>query len=492
LTRSWIIARAKEEPEMQRDKLVYLVGVCAAILIGLAAGDFYLPVIGLLTLAPVVSHVRHVGWRHAVTEPSAITLIVGFYVLFFPLRGLVIAESGYTDTVLPGLAISASDLVSLLFLASASTTALVEGYYLTRRWTPTASTAFKEPSSRHAAAERLTYLLTAVSLLALMIVVVRNGGVAGTRALYISHSTVTSAIGNSANGTGGSVWALFANPASWCCAYVIFNVGSSAGTRAYAIAFIVVLIAADLYLFGSRLNTTLVLIGVWIVYHYSGRRIPMLWALLAVPLAVLISQPILATRSRGSTNPTISKVEQYSRTAGYGVLDVSLRVHQHPQELREQAAHLARYADFAEYLVPSFLWHGRPNISKVLIGYYTAIDVGTVTDRHTGLPTTYITEAWLLFGWPGAILWSLVFGMLLGWASRRLVGGGRPSPGAVLGYCFIAAVAWNYYKDGDILMTFVGQARAAVYLLFLLVLTGVVGTNRVRHTLPTRQTAGSH
>src|ERR1700733_4762896 len=105
---------------------LYGVGAAGALGVGLAAGDLYPFGIALLTLCPLGSHVRHVGVRSALSEPNAITVIVLFYLLIFPLRALVVALSGYTDLVVVRGAVTGADLVSLLLLASASTTVLVE------------------------------------------------------------------------------------------------------------------------------------------------------------------------------------------------------------------------------------------------------------------------------------------------------------------------------------------------------------------------------
>ena len=164
---------------------------------------------------------------------------------------------------------------------------------------------------------------------------------------------------------------------------------------------------------GDRLDVLLGLIGVWVVYFYSGRRIPGRVILLALPLAVILSQPILEERQAGgNVSSSVSTIERFSRISSYGVLDISLAIHNEPRQLHAQLTEPNRWLDLPGYFVPSALWHGRPNLAARRLGLYTAQDFGNIKDQATGFPTTYITRgmadwrlAWCDYSlssvWPG-------------------------------------------------------------------------------------------
>ena len=455
----------------------YVLAVAAALLIGFESSHLYAVVVGLATLLPLFSHVRRVGLRDAVTEPSAVTIIVGFYVFWFPLRGLVIVASGYGDVFLSRGAVSSSDLVAMLLLASGATTALVESYYfaLGRRVTP-------EPVDQSSPAAQgvvtLATVLAGISLLSLAGVIVEYGGIGGAQSAFLSHSNAAELQGNTS--IPGSAWGIFAVPAVWGAAYVAVNAGQPKWIRVSFTVAAALLVSAMLVVYGSRLNTLLALMGVWVVLYYSGRRIPARLIFAVIVLAVLVSAPIESQRTAGSA-PRISAIERYSQITGYGVLDVSLAIRREPQEIRTQLMQPQRWLDLPAYFVPSFLWHGRPVLTAIRIAHYTAAALGGVADKFTGLPSTYITEAWLIGDWPAALIISTLFGAFLGWTRRRLVGAARPSPAAVLTYCFVVTVGWTYYKDGDIVATIVGDTRNAIYLALLMFATGVLGRRARPH-----------
>jgi hypothetical protein len=450
-------------------------------LVAAVAGSTVVVVVGLISLAPVLAHVRHVGWRAAITEPSAMTFVVAFYVLFFPVRGLVLYDAKLTDLQYATLPVSTRDLGSLLIWASICVTVLVEAYYLTRRWHPTRVPVRVGPADRHKAMEHLAMLLGAVSMLSLAVVVERHGGLGGARAALVHHAVVQASPGNG-SGIAGSAWALCSIPAVWACVYLLCNAGSSTRLRWCAAATCVVILAAQLYVYGSRLDVTQALMGAWIVFYYSGRRIPATYVVLVVPLAVIASQLVVSTRVSVQSRKavaTASPVERYSRLAGYGVLDISLDLHAKPAAVEAAIRKPTRWLDLPLYFVPSALWRGRPSFSQYSLALYVAQTVGTVNDQNTGFPTTYLTEAWLLFGWGGAVVWSLVFGAFGGWVSRLLIDRrGPPGPAAQMGYCLAAIGIWNYFKDGDVLGAIVGQGHQIVYFALFLWATNVIGAKR--------------
>ena len=461
---------------------LYAVGIMVALLIGVESSHLYAVVIGLVTLAPLVSHARHVGWRHVLSEPSAATIIVGFYLAIFPLRALVIAASGYGDVYLAHGAVSPGDLVSVLLLASLATTALVESYYLALGQRTPQPEPNQRPSQHGAVA--LATVLTSVALLALVGVLAQYGGIKGAQAAFLAHNVVAALQGKTS--IAESAWGVFAVPAVWAASYVAINRGAARWVRVlFGVAGAIIVLAA-LVVYGSRLSALLAAMGVWVVLYYSGRRIPARLILIMLPLAVLLSQPILSHRASSLSH--VSTIERLSRTAGYEALDVALAIYREPQQVRAQLDQPRRWLDLPAYYVPSFIWHGRPNLASRRYGLYVAQDLGTVNDQATGFPSTYITETWLMGGWPVTLLVSVLFGALLGWTRRHLVPSPLPSAAAVLTYCFIVTLGWTYYKDGDIVSTIVGQGRNAAYLGLLMFVTGVVGS-RVRSTHRSSTTA---
>lgn len=454
---------------------------CAlAVSLGFAAGDLASSIVGLATLLPFFSHLRRVGFRHAITEPSAITIILLFYFFVFPLRGLVIGLSKYSDITIAHGSVSGTELAMTLLLASGATTVLVESYYFVRNsaGTTVATSEFDALDRQQSkAASTLASILCFLAITALLGLLFQYGGLRSAQSALLSHSKSASLLGEKS--VAGSIWSLFAVPAVWCAAYV--NV-SPTKTRFFQVITSLIgamIVLAELVVFGSRLNAMLACLGAWVIFYYSGRAIPSTRILILIPVVLLISFTVVSQRP-GSSAAKLSLVEQYSRVAGYGVLDASLAVHQQPAEIRSKLTEPQRWSDLPAYFVPSFLWPTKPNLDQRRMDFFVAQAVGTQNDRTTGFPTTYITEAWLYDGWPMALVISILFGGILGWLHRLLVRrhATRRSPAALFTYCFVVTVAFTFYKDGDILGTFVGDARAAVYLGVAMLVTGVWGSAR--------------
>src|SRR5215217_7264505 len=72
-----------------------LAVLATSVLLGyvVASLNVFVALIAAVTLLPVLSHIRWVGVRRAITEPSPVTLILVFYVFAFPQRGAVVAVS---------------------------------------------------------------------------------------------------------------------------------------------------------------------------------------------------------------------------------------------------------------------------------------------------------------------------------------------------------------------------------------------------------------
>lgn len=448
--------------------------VAGAGLLGLTSAHLLPVVIGLAALAPVVAHVRHVGVRRAISEPSPITFIVAFYVLVFPARGLVMAATHYTDAQFGHMAVTGKNLTDVLLLASLGTTLLVEGYYFTAARVDQAASlrdlkALAVPSPTPVVV--LAGVLGFIALTGLVVVIGRYGGIAGAQAALLSHSKEGPLTSDTS--LTDSAWQLFAGPSVWAATYVATNPATPRATRGIFAAVVGVVLVGMLVVYGSRLDAILALFGSWLVLHYSGRRVPMALLVALIPAFAVVSVLVLSSRTSSSLQ-AVSKVERYSRIAGYGVLDVSLAIWQDPAALRQEISRPNRWLDLPGYLVPARLWPGRPDINPRRLDVYVAKAIGTPNDRYTGFPPTYLMEDWLLGGWPLVLVLSGLGGAAIGWADKRLVRDlSKLTPGRVLAYCFVATAAFNYYKDGDILTSSVGDIRLAIYLSLLLFVTRV-------------------
>ena len=457
--------------------VVIVCGLGAAVLLGLFASHLGGVLLGLLTLLPVASHVRAIGWRRALTEPSAVTFVLFFYLCVFPQRALGIALSSYGSIDFSLGRPTDYELATTLAIASVGTSALVEGFhYARRRGAGLGAVRAKAAEPAREGVVALAALSALVSLGALCVLIIENGGIGGTTAIFFSHSK--SAAGQ-ARTLPAAVWAVFSVPAVWFAALVVYRKSRGRGVAIAFRASAITLLAAQVLIFGSRLNALLAIMGAWIIAHAYGRRIPVAAVVAAVPFLLLLSVSILAQRP-GSHFDGLPAYERYSRVAAYGVLDASIAVQERPGNIRARLTEPERWLNLPLYLVPSPVWPGKPRIDNRRMDVFVAQAVGTQYQQDTGFPTTYITEARLYGGWPAALCASLIFGLLLGAAHKRILGsaGKRASPSSLIWYCFIVGLAFTYYKDGDLLVTAVGQLRGAVYLGAAMLVTGVWAVGR--------------
>lgn len=452
-----------------------VLGVAAAASVGYAATLGVTGAVALATLLPLVSHVRWVGPRRAFSEPSAVTIVLVFYLFIFPLRGLAMAASNYEhlEYILRG--VTPSEVANALLLASLATTLFVEAFHLARR--------SREPEPRPASAApaegtaltSLALLLGAIAVASLALIIVGSNGLRGAQETYLSHSKTEAA---EARSFAGSLWQTLSVPALWCAAFVALNRRESQSIRLMLVGCAFVIAGATLLVFGSRLNLLLALMGVWAIYHHSRRAISPLVILAAIPVIILVSIPIVKQRSGGDVFSVgtygLSTYERYSRLTSYSVLEASLAVRQQPEELRERLTNPDRWLRLPGYLVPSALWPGKPDFEQQRLDGLVARTFGTRNQSDSGYPTGFMTEVWMYGGWPLALLVAALAGALAGWLHRRLVGAwaAHASGAALIAHCFVLTAAFSYYKDGDILMNVVSVTRAGIYLGVAMALTG--------------------
>jgi hypothetical protein len=458
-----------------------LFGVVGAAAIGALSSSLYTAAIGILTLAPLGAHARHVGWRNVLTEANVATAVVWFYIAVFPLRAAVVASSGYSDLIFLRGPVTSHALLQLLFLAAVATTVLVEAYYAGAPVRITRAAIHGPDAERWSAVFRLAMLLGGLSLVGLAGIVEQHGGISGARARFVAHTDLGALATASTSSVFESSWALFAIPACWVCAYVMLCRTAPRRAKLATGACALIIVAAELGIYTSRLNVILSLLGAWVVYASFGKRLSASIMLAALAVVVVASGPLVATRD---SERYTSSLEHYSRIAGYGVLDASLALESEPAPVRAKLLSAKRWLDLPAYFVPSQLWAGRPNLGPRRLDVLVAQDIGDQADRTTGFPVTEILEGWLLAGFAGGVALSALFGYALGRAVRLFARHLPSSPGAVIALAFVASSGWGYYDGGDFVTTFVGQGRTAVYLALLLLLTGVSGRRRRRVVAP--------
>lgn len=475
-----------------RPRVLVVLACGAAILVGASAGKGVAPLVALVTLLPLVSHVRWVGFRRAVTEPSAATIILVFYIFVFPLRGLVIAANDFTDVQAAPESVTSSELILMLVLASVATTVLVEAFHFMRRRPSRGGThIFAHDGGRvPTGIGTLAALLGVLALTAAVVQITRGQSLTGAAPDLLSHSKAASLTGS--RSFIDSIWALFAVPAVWCvaCAALAPGVGKSRQLVFAALGATLVLI--QILAYGSRLSALLSLVGVWVIIYYSGRRIPVAAVLASIPVVILLSIPIVAQRPGGDLSG-LPVVERYSQVASYGILDQALAVRQRPTDIKAKLTEAKRWMESPSYLAPSWAWPGKPNIEFRRMDLYVAQSLGNQNQQDTGYPTSYMTELWLYGGWPAVLLASALVGALLGGLHRKLVGSpaGDLSPASLIWYCFVVIAGFSYYKDGDIVISAVGDIRTGAYLAFLLLATGVWGAFGLRRPRPTTAPPGA-
>lgn len=448
------------------------VATCLGWLISIHPEFMLALLIGAISLLPFFAHVRWVGVRRAIVEPSAPTIILIFYLFIFPMRGLAIALADYGNIDVARHSVTGVDLAVTLLLASAGTVAIVEGFHLVRTRRGVAKSSLRPSPPRRSAVSVAAGVMCGIALLAIFLFVNQKGGVAATQAEQLSHSKELALSG--ARSTALSLWAILAIPAVWAGSMVVLDRESPRFRRSIFLGLILVILVIQVTVFGSRLDALLSILGAWVIAYYSGRKISPSAVVVGVLFFIIVSVPILSQRPGGET-PGASTVERYSRIAGYSVLDAALAARQEPNEIRTKLQEPSRWVDFPQYMVPSALRPGGASLESRRMDLYVAQSLGNQAQQTSGLPTTYITELWIYGGVLAVIVVSLAAGAALGGVHRRLVSStnSRSSPSNLLWYCFTVTVAFTYFKDGDILTTAVGSVREATYLGAVLLLCGV-------------------
>ncbi len=455
---------------------MYFIAGVAAAGIGLVTNWLPAVAIGLITLLPLASHIRWVGARRALTEPSAVTIILFFYLTIFPLRGLVIAADGYTNVEFVLERVTANQLVQTLILAALATTAFVEAFHfcrnVDRRLRPVQKRTWDTQTSIRVAT--LASVLGVISVAALVAIIFQNGGIGGATAIFSGHSKVAY---EEAKTTATSIWATISAPAVWCAAIVALDKNSKKIYKLALLVTVAIILVGELTIFGSQLSTVTALTGAWVVTHYLGHHVSVKAVLVAILAFFLISIPILNQRAQGHVSRATPTLARYSRLTGYAVLDISLAIRQQPTFVRNDLEDSERWSHLPAYLVPSFLPSflrpSRANINSDRMDAYVVQSFGNTSQQASGFPASFITEWWLYGGWVTVLLIAGIFGGAIGILHRHFLDSRWLSPGSLLWGSLTVTAAFSFYESGDLLSSIVGDWRYVYSLGAVMWATGV-------------------
>lgn len=452
------------------DIAITLVGLATSAVVGYAGLRAVSVAIGVLTLLPVAIHLRVVGWSRAFSEPSAATIVVLFYLSVFPLRALAFVAGGASPEGFLLGSLKSEQLTQALLVAAFWTSLFVACFHRAARSRTRAVAPRVDLATRQRNILYLAGLLMLASLIALPALVAQAGGLSGAISAYSSHSKdVRQSLGSSAT----SVWASCSIPAIWCTALVLAHPGYGRRAKLLMGGCAATILAAQLVIFGSRLNAILSLIGVWVVYDMHGRRPSLRAVAVSALILVAASVPILASRTGGPVNDATSTIGQYSAILGYSVLDISLAVEQRPDEVRREATAGSRWSHLPGYMLPHFLGFKRHDFEKDRMDAYVVRAYGTPVQQDSGFPMSATTESWLYGGWIGVAIVGVLAGFLFGGLQRILWSEGVASGPRVIWACFATASAFSYFKDGDVFSRVVSDWRSAEILAAAMVASGV-------------------
>lgn len=136
--------------------------------------------------------------------------------------------------------------------------------------------------------------------------------------------------------------------------------------------------------------------------------------------------------------------------------------------------------DYLSYsFIPRFLWPDKPKIAK---GSWFAVRIGHGYQLRDGTYSNAVNmtvpgELYLNFGWPGVVLGSAAFGLLIGllWTKTQFWTDPRNTVGTAFGFYLL----WNSLRLGSDLQ--IGVTLIAMYLLFIGI-SGGVGLLRQRRS----------
>jgi hypothetical protein len=264
-----------------------------------------------------------------------------------------------------------------------------------------------------------------------------------------------------ASSLGLSLWTIFALPALVALGLVALGAESRARVRLVSLVELCLLGYLGVALFGSRLVVTLGAIGI-VGGHYGprGKRLRLRDLAIGVGVLLALSSVVLGTRSTPSY--TSSRVQQQLRILGYGTFDVTLGAWGHRDTLGPEFRSVRRTVRLGSSLIPGF---GRRTsaLAADRVDVMTVRALGSAAQVNTtGLPPSLPTYLLVAFGPLLPLLFAFAGGLASGalWDLLRSRGGAAASLFVGLWCAFV----FNDFKDGDLVVNLVGEAKRWAYV----------------------------
>lgn len=463
-------------PAIDTSNVLAVAATTAVVALVLAAAAPAVFVILFATL-PLWVHVRLSGGVRKAVRPTPATVVLAFYPFFFPVAALgVTTPTDEYGSILERVPTTAEIRPVLIGVTVAMTAFVIAFHRASGRQNSEPAPVVPTDHGR-ARAVILAALLGTLAVVGLAIVVRENGSIAAVTSRYATHSK-TVAVGGT-DRIGITLWSSFSILAGWAAMVVVADRRAQRGLRVVFGLLIVGVLAAQTLIFASRLYPILTLIGVWVMWINLGHRIrPGVFAVVAV-LALLGSAQLLEWRTLGRAG-SATDYRDYTRIAGYSVLETITAVRQRPTNVHDQLAEPQRWRDGPLYILPRAFRPVIPDLERRRLDGYIANALGDPNQRRTtGFPASFVTELWLLGGWSLAIAGGAIFGALVGTGHRLLLRHATRQPvGALMLYANLCAFGFTYFKDGDVLVSTVNGIKGTFYLVVVIGLTGLLTAER--------------
>jgi hypothetical protein len=434
--------------------MMYVLAGAAAICCAVVLSTMDLTHLWLLAVAaPVVIHAVHLRHRGlSALRFNFGTLVVATYVTLFPFRLIVLALDGWQGVLVIGQT-TAADATAACGLVGVCVSLLLLTYYPLSYggdFSPTTSTQSQD------ALYRFSRVALVIATLGIVLVMIAEGGPAGVYATFAQHSKAVTL--TRSEQLGYTLWILYLPIAIW--ALTALEPGRS--TRRLRVVG-VFLVCTVVLLYASRLTAVSALVGAWPLWR-GQRRLSSLWKVTAIALLFSIAGFILVsgrTQERQELNTA-----DVLRSASYAVLDGVILVRSRPEALRPAVMNGQRLIAGGSSFVPSAIWPSKPRLDPYRLDSAVANTFGNENQRFTtGFPASFLLEGAAIGGMGGAMLFSLILGVLLGASERRLFT--RAATGhlaqVLLGVASVSI--FNFIKDGDTVASLQALLKYSLYVL---------------------------
>jgi hypothetical protein len=383
--------------------------------------------------------------------------IVMLYLLFFLFGGMQSILGVETDFLLSGVngTRNSEDSKRVLLGVSLSMIFFVWGYFIRARASTAKSEALSAPSTEPwKLALLIGVIFSVLASAGLLILSLEHGGLSGIADRYGTHSKIFEASVRAK--FGHALWLTFHPIAAWLLiGSALVREHDAARTRWIALGalFILGVVGIDAFIFGSRTNLLILMLGLALILHRHFRAISGKVLFVAFPLVMLLS--VLIVNHRTSEESDRIEGSVLSENAGHGVFEVLVAVYDSPFP-RSYVADPERVARLGTFLVPRALWPNKPLATDLRLDAMVAqLYSGT---NATGYPSSMFAEWYVLGGWGMVFLNSFAFGVIVSmadrWVQRKPV-----SISTTLVYVALAVSFIIYFKDGDLIGTFASSLK---------------------------------